>query len=782
MESHISKTPSITVRVSEFPIKKPKIRSTVVGAYHPIIHMNVHDMRHIGAKCGGAVLVCANYQSIVSSSKQPMTVVAIAWPQKSANRSQVRLSQLLRRSLSYQKDLQSLVSEGPAESLVVRSIRNSVATFPEADSVSLRTSEVGIEQLSATVGRALEFPSHLEVYLQNILEGRLISVGTSVSCPVLGSPHTFWIHDIQASEVEADVGVFRVGTGTSCKLEQRTVVEDPASRDGERLKHQGQLDQFYQSFGGEVGGLGKELRLVSEMIFLPLHAPETFTDAGLRAPKGVLLYGPPGTGKTLIAKTVAKKCRASFFSINGSELLSSVVGESEGALRRIFEKALDDQPSVIFIDEIDALCPKRERSTDEIDKRMVSTLLTLMDGVDADLHTQRVVVLAATNRPNALDPAIRRPGRLDREIEIGIPSYSARCDILRCLLRKADHALTDEAMNEIASKAHGFVGADMKAMCQAAGLHALRRVCGLDGKSSPAIPSISPVDMRRALAETKPSAMREILVEVPTVQWEDIGGQASVKQLLKEAVEWPLQRPEVFQRMGIRPPRGILLYGPPGCSKTLMAKAVATESGMNFIAVKGPELFNKWVGESERAVAETFRKARAAAPSIIFFDEIDALAAQRSGSSGESGGVADRVLSQILTELDGIRPLKQVIVLAATNRPDLVDPALRRPGRIDRCVYVTLPDAEARREILHIHTRNTPLGPDVDLNAIADCADGFSGAEIAALSRESALFAIEDDKNTEFVAQRHFLKALANVTPQTTKGMLQFFENFDVSH
>jgi SpoVK/Ycf46/Vps4 family AAA+-type ATPase len=407
----------------------------------------------------------------------------------------------------------------------------------------------------------------------------------------------------------------------------------------------------------------------------------------------------------------------------------------------------------------------------------------------------RIVVLAATNRPDALDPAVRRPGRFDREVEVGIPTGLGREDILSKMLAPLPHALSRADIQSISAKAHGFVGADLRALCQEAGMVSLRRSLprqtgsgNRDGAST-AITStttsastvsaanITLDDLHLALGRITPSAMREVAVEVPSVRWSDIGGQEDVKQRLREAVEWPLQRPEVFEIMGIRPPKGVLLYGPPGCSKTLMAKAVATESGMNFIAVKGPELFNKWVGESERAVAEIFRKARAAAPAVVFFDEIDALASQR-GSEGDSGGVADRVLSQLLTELDGVRPLKQVVVLAATNRPDLIDAALTRPGRIDRRLYVSPPDAAARVEILRIHSKSTPLAADVNLSAIAAQCAGLSGAEIAAVCRESALHAIEEDANAQKVFERHFLLALEDVEPQITPAMLAFFESF----
>ncbi|MEM2419131.1 MAG: CDC48 family AAA ATPase, partial [Candidatus Hadarchaeales archaeon] len=433
----------------------------------------------------------------------------------------------------------------------------------------------------------------------------------------------------------------------------------------------------------DIGGLKEQLQRVREMIELPLKHPELFERLGIEPPKGVLLYGPPGTGKTLIAKAVANESGANFFSINGPEIMSKFYGESEQRLREIFEQAEKSAPAIVFIDEVDAIAPKREEVTGEVERRLVAQLCTLLDGLKS---RGRVIVIAATNRPNALDPALRRPGRFDREIEIGVPDRDGRKEILQIHTRGMPLA-KDVDLERIADITHGFVGADLEALCKEAAMSALRRILPKIKLEEATIPPeileelrVTKEDFDNALRVVQPSAMREVLIEVPKVKWEDIGGLEKVKQELREAVEWPLKYPEAFSRMGIEPPRGILLYGPPGTGKTLLAKAAATESEANFIAVKGPELLSKWVGESERGVRETFRKAKTASPCIIFFDEIESLCPARGAGYGDAG-VTDRVISQMLTEMDGIERLGRVIVIGATNRPDLVDPALLRPGR-----------------------------------------------------------------------------------------------------
>nr|XP_039335035.1 ATPase family protein 2 homolog isoform X1 [Saimiri boliviensis boliviensis] len=530
-----------------------------------------------------------------------------------------------------------------------------------------------------------------------------------------------------------------------------------------------------------IGGLSSQLKAIREIIELPLKQPELFKSYGIPAPRGVLLYGPPGTGKTMIARAVANEVGAYVSVINGPEIISKFYGETEAKLRQIFAEATLRHPSIIFIDELDALCPKREGAQNEVEKRVVASLLTLMDGIGSEGSEGQVLVLGATNRPHALDAALRRPGRFDKEIEIGVPNAQDRLDILQKLLRRVPHLLTEAELLQLANSAHGYVGADLKVLCNEAGLCALRRIL----KKQPNLPDdkvaglvkITLNDFLQGMNDIRPSAMREVAIDVPNVSWSDIGGLENIKLKLKQAVEWPLKHPESFIRMGIEPPKGVLLYGPPGCSKTMIAKALANESGLNFLAIKGPELMNKYVGESERAVRETFRKARAVAPSIIFFDELDALAVERGSSLG-AGNVADRVLAQLLTEMDGIEQLKDVTILAATNRPDRIDKALMRPGRIDRIIYVPLPDEATRREILKLQFHSMPISNDVDLNELILQTDSYSGAEIVAVCREAALLALEEDIQANFIMKRHFTQALSIVTPRIPESLRCFYEDY----
>ncbi|MCD6409935.1 MAG: CDC48 family AAA ATPase [Candidatus Verstraetearchaeota archaeon] len=530
----------------------------------------------------------------------------------------------------------------------------------------------------------------------------------------------------------------------------------------------------------DIGGLKDAIEKIREMVELPLKHPELFKRLGIEPPKGVLLYGPPGCGKTLLAKAVANETDAYFIAINGPEIMSKFYGESEQKLREVFEEAKQHAPAIIFIDEIDAIAPKREEVTGEVEKRVVAQLLALMDGLQA---RGDVIVIGATNRPNAIDPALRRPGRFDREIEIGVPDAKGRLEILQIHTRNMP--LSDDVdLQKLASITHGFVGADLAALCREAAMKALRRYLPEIDLQQEKIPpevleklEVKMVDFYNAFKEITPTALREVYIEIPTVRWSDIGGLEDVKQELREAVEWPLRYPEAFKRLGIKPPKGILLIGPPGCGKTLLAKAVATESEANFISVKGPEVLSKWVGESERAIREIFRKARQAAPCIVLFDEIDAIAPMRGLGIGDSL-VTERVISQLLTEMDGLINLDNVVVIGATNRPDMIDPALLRPGRFDRLIYVPEPDFKARLEILKVHTRNMPLDIDVDLERIARITEGYSGADLEAVVREAGLAALRENMNTEKVSMRHFELALEKVKPSISEEMKKYYRQW----
>jgi transitional endoplasmic reticulum ATPase len=564
----------------------------------------------------------------------------------------------------------------------------------------------------------------LEEYLPEVLENHVLTKGDSLPLNIMGKKIDFVVEGTTPS------GAAVVTLETTFRLGS---MHKPLNTGVPRITYE------------DLGGLTKEIQKIREMIELPLRHPEIFERVGIEAPKGVLLYGPPGTGKTHLAKAVANETNANFYSIAGPEIMGKYYGESEERLRGIFKEAQENAPSIIFIDEIDSIAPKREEVSGEMEKRIVSQLLTLMDGLES---RGKVVVIAATNRPDALDPALRRPGRFDREIEIGIPDEKSRLEILQIHTRGMPME-SDVKLEEMARVTHGFVGADLQALAKEAALLAVRRVLPEISMEETKVPAktlnkikVKMQDFQDALRDVQPSAMREVLVQVPNVKWEDIGGLTAVKEELTQAVEWPLKYGKLFQKGDVKPPKGILLYGPPGTGKTLIAKAVANESEANFISIKGPELISKWVGESEKGVREVFRKARAAAPCVIFFDEVDAIAPRRK--SGESDSqVTERVVSQLLTEMDGLEELKGVVVLGATNRPDIIDDALLRPGRFDKLLRIPPPDREGRIEILKIHTKKKPLAKDVDIAKLAEMTEGYTGAELAAAANAASIEAIK---------------------------------------
>jgi len=609
----------------------------------------------------------------------------------------------------------------------------------------------------------------VEEYLKQILENRVISRGDIIPLLIMGRRINLMVTGFQPPAA-AVIVVPSTQVVLSDKPAKALAMDVP------RVMYE------------DIGGLTDEIRKVREVIELPLRYPELFERLGVEAPKGVLLHGPPGTGKTLLAKAVASETNANFSSISGPEIISKFYGESEGRLREIFDQAQENAPSIIFIDELDSIAPKREEVTGEVEKRVVSQLLSLMDGLQS---RGKVVVIGATNRPNALDPALRRPGRFDREIEIGVPNKDGRLQVLQIHTRGMPLA-EDVDLKRLASVTHGFVGADLEALTKEAALHALRRILPDIDFSADSIPAeilnkiiVDMNDFQESLKEIEPSAMREVLVEVPNVKWTDIGGLAEVKEELQEAIEWPLKYPEIFAYMNTAPPKGVLLYGPPGTGKTLLAKAVANESEANFISIKGPEVLSKWVGESEKAVREVFRKARQSSPTIIFFDELDSITPVRGSGFGGSQ-VTERVISQILTELDGLEELKDVVVIGATNRIDIVDPALLRPGRFDKLLRIPVPDLEARKDILRIHLEKKPLADDVKIDTLAEKTEGYSGADLAALANTTSMLVIKEhitksktiEKAKETlkdlkISMKDFEKTLKKMEPSATRRLHQ---------
>jgi len=530
----------------------------------------------------------------------------------------------------------------------------------------------------------------------------------------------------------------------------------------------------------DIGGLQEEIQRVREMVELPLRHPELFQRLGIDPPKGVLLHGPPGCGKTLLARAVANESEANFHSINGPEIMSKFYGESEARLREIFQQAQQNSPSIIFIDELDAIAPKREEVTGEVERRVVAQLLALMDGLSG---RGNVIVIGATNRPQALDPALRRPGRFDREIEIGVSDKKGRHEILQIHTRGMPLA-KDVNLTKLSDMSHGYTGADLAALGRETAMKALRRYLPQINLEEERVPPevLEKMDVRmedflNAYKEVTPTAMREVYIEVSNVHWEDLGGLEDVKQHLKEAVEWPLNTPELFSKLGIKPPKGILLFGPPGCGKTLLARAVATESEANFISIKGPEVFSKWVGESEKAIREVFRKARMASPAVIFLDEMDSLAPRRGLGLSDSG-VSQRVISQLLTEMDGLVTLSDIVVIAATNRPDMVDSAVLRPGRFDRIIYVPEPDEKSRRLIFDIYTKDMPLESDVDLDFLTSKTKYYSGADIESLCREAAMHTLRRDLSATKVTMKDFTEALSEIGPSVTPDMEKWYKDF----
>jgi transitional endoplasmic reticulum ATPase len=613
----------------------------------------------------------------------------------------------------------------------------------------------------------LRFGEGIDDFVQKALIRRPLIEQDSISVPGLTlAGHTGLLFKV----IKTIPSKIPVEVGEETRVEIR---EDPASE---------VLEEVTKVSYEDIGGLSDQLGKIREIIELPLKHPELFERLGITPPKGVLLNGPPGTGKTLIAKAVANESGANFYAINGPEIMSKYYGQSEQKLREIFQKADESEPSIIFIDEIDSIAPKREDVQGEVERRVVAQLLTLMDGLKDRGH---VIVIGATNRLDAVDPALRRPGRFDREIVIGVPDKKGRMEILAIHTRGMPLGMDDEKQSEffsrIADITYGFVGADLAALTRESAMNALRRYLPEIDLDKP-IPTevlekmiVTEDDFMEALKTIEPSSLREVTVEVPNIKWADIGGLESVKSELREAVELPLLKPDVFKRLGIRAPKGFLLYGPPGTGKTLLAKAVANESNANFISVKGPEVLSKWVGESEKAVREIFKKAKQVSPAIIFMDEIDSIAPRR-GASMDSG-VTERIVNQLLTSMDGIEVLNGVVVIAATNRPDIIDPALLRAGRFDKIIYIPPPEEEGRLKILEVHTKNMPLAKDVNLQDIARRTDGYVGADLENLCREAGMMAYRENPDATEVNQDAFLKAMKSIRPSIDKNVVKFYND-----
>ena len=604
--------------------------------------------------------------------------------------------------------------------------------------------------------QAIKYSPGFDDYIKKRLVGRAIARGDTIFIAVFGTSFPLVATVVQPN-----------GTAIITEKTEVTLKKEPIE----------QLSNSSVTYD-DIGGLKEEVKKIREMVELPLRHPELFERLGIEPPKGILIYGAPGTGKTLLAKAVANESDAHFISIAGPELVTGIVGKSEQKLREIFKEAQENSPSIIFMDEFDAFASKRDTSG-EVEKRMVSQLLTLLDG----LKTRgQIIVIGATNMQNSIDPALRRPGRFDRELEIGIPNRDSRKEILQIHMRNMPLA-DDVDLDELANLTHGYTGADIESLSKESAMEVLRRILPDIDLQQEFIPSeilddlkVTRTDTMDAMKEIRPSALREVFIEKPNVKWDDIGGLTEIKREIKEAIELPLKHPEVFKRIGIRPVRGILLIGLPGTGKTMIAKATATESEINFISIKGPEIVDSPVGESEKKVREIFRKARQASPCVIFIDEIDAIASRRN--SGPGPRVIERIVDSLLTEMDGVTNIKDVLVMAATNRPDILDPGLLRPGRFDKIIKIPLPDEDVRLSILKIHVREMPLGDDVNLNELVKQTDGFTGADIENLCREAGMVALRESVDIKLVTNHHFDQAFENVRPSATKQLKEMMDQF----
>ena len=690
-------------------------------------------------------------------------------------------------------------SSVPIDGIVVSPIKNKSLTVAENDLIEVAKPSIAIVTAKEIVFDALDEKgeTYFEVLkdeLLHVLDGCVLQTSEYVSCCYYGTECVYQVGKIdgefdnhlyvtdkvterisnlkldnESATPQIDKTIFCASFfGTSIDIKKKYV------KDAENLIKN---EEGLKNMSDQIGGLQSQKKLLDDLVVLPFKYTNLYQECCVTTPKGIILFGQSGTGKTLLAKEILGLIPNAYHCvINGPELISKYLGETEEKLRNIFIETKSKAPSILIIDELDSICAKKVSSTNDTNRRIIATLMKLMDDIPSDLV---FTVIGITIDVSAIDLSLRRPGRFEKEIEVTVPNLKERFEILTCILKNKRHSLSVSDFDEIVELTHGYVGADLDAVCKEAGIIAMRNLLretnieDVDTKNF----TVTVDDIKTALLKVGPSALKAVTVDIPKVYWKDIGGQASVKQKLKEAIEWPLKHPDVFKRMGIRPPKGLLMYGPPGCSKTLMAKALATESGLNFISIKGPELFNKYLGESEKAIREIFQKARVAAPSIIFFDEIDAIGVKRSGETG-GNNAADRVLAQILTELDGVEGLEGVIIVAATNRPDIIDSALLRPGRIDRLIYVPLPDEETRKEIFEIQFRTMPVSKDVNLANLVQISRGYSGAEICSLCRESAIIALRENFSCAEVTQRNFEKVFHQIKPGISQDMITFYDDF----
>lgn len=712
------KRPSVDLKVAE-----AKNRDVIRGK----IRLDNHSMRTIGVSTGEIVEITGT-----------KTTAAVAWPAypEDLKKSIIRMDSVIRQNAGVSLSERVVIkkaSPSKAKRLVFASLQNNIS-----------------------------FEFGFESFVKRKLLGYPVTLNDTVMIPVLGRANPFVVVELEPEAITI------ITDDTLLEITDKSISDS-------------QLNQFIVSYE-DIGGLDEPIQKLREMVELPLSHPILFEKLGIEPPKGVLLHGAPGTGKTLIARAIVQETKAHFITINGPEIMSKYYGESEQRIRSIFREAEEKSPTIIFIDEIDAIAPKREDTAGEVERRVVAQLLASMDGMNT---RGQVVVIAATNREGSIDAALRRPGRFDREIEIGVPNIEGRLAIMQIHTRSMPLA-ENVNLKHFAEITHGLVGADIKAFSREAAMRTLRRFLPDIDLEADSIPvdilnkmEITKSDFEEAQKEIEPSALREVYVEVPNVTYNDIGGLEDLIEELKETVEWPLKKPQVFTNMGITPPAGILLYGPPGTGKTLLAKAVANESEANFISIKGPEILSKWVGESEKAIRETFRKARMAAPTVIFFDEIDSIAPKRGSNSDTS--VTGRVISQLLTEIEGLEKLENVIVLAGTNRPDILDPALLRPGRFDRLLYVRPPSLEGRKQILKIYTNKMPLEKNLDINTIAKQLDGFVGADIEALCREAGLNALRENFEIEEISLKHFINAKEKVHATMTPDAYSYYDKIELS-